>query len=740
LAARRYPWGNQITHDNANYQGTAGKDQWSKCAPVGGLQAGSFAPNDYGLYDMAGNVAEWCNDWYDGNYYDNAPAKNPPGPDTGPSRLLRGGTWDEPAKLLRLANRSSASPNARYRDAGFRCAVDSVPTDPDPDPDPDPDDSPDPDPGPDPEVTLIPAGWFEMGDHLDEMKKALPVHTVELDAFYMNVNEVTVGQFKQFVDQSDYEWWPDNDDRWSIVAKYSPTDDHPMVYVSWHDATAYADWAGKRLPTEAEWEYAARGGLAGKRYLWGDEITHNRANHYGIGGKDKWPKSAPVGSFAPNDYGLYDMAGNVAEWCRDWYDGNYYNQAPPQNPPGATEGSRRVLRGGSWMNTSRALRVANRSSARPETRYSDIGFRCVSESESRPTGPPEPAPPVSMKFSPIESVSVNQSFTVQVLMNRITNLAGWSFNLEYDPTILSLESVEEGNLLRVGDGTTFFQNGTVNEKEGTVTGLSSTYLGTGGVSNSGNLLTINLKPIRGGSGYLRLKETKFGDSKGQEIPIQVINTTVTVIAEHVPAPVPSVPSCDVNANGTVDIFDLILVAQLLGQESKTRADTNGDGSVNIFDMIIVAQCFGHGAAPSIVQQPVATFFMVENWIHLAENVDDGSEGFSQGISMLREILRSLKPEETVLMANYPNPFNPETWIAYHLSQDSAVVIRIYDTTGKIVRTLDMGLQTFGYYAGRDKSAHWDGRTDGGELASSGTYFYQIQAGDYQATRKMVILK
>jgi len=170
----------------------------------------------------------------------------------------------------------------------------------------------------------------------------------------------------------------------------------------------------------------------------------------------------------------------------------------------------------------------------------------------------------------------------------------------------------------------------------------------------------------------------------------------------------------------VDIFDLILVAQLLGQESKTRVDANGDGLVNIFDMIIVAQCFGQRTAPSIVQQPVATFSMVENWIHQAENVDDGSADFSQGISMLREILRSLKPEETVLMTNYPNPFNPETWMSYHLSQDSEVVIRIYDTTGKIIRTLNMGLQTFGYYVGRDKSAHWDERTDGGELVSSGT--------------------
>jgi len=195
----------------------------------------------------------------------------------------------------------------------------------------------------------------------------------------------------------------------------------------------------------------------------------------------------------------------------------------------------------------------------------------------------------------------------------------------------------------------------------------------------------------------------------------------------------------VDANGTVHI-DLIVVAQVFGQESKTRADTNGDEVVNISDLIVVAQCFGQGAAPAMAKQPIAVFSMVENWIRLAEQANDKSTEFSQGISVLREILESLKPEETVLMANYPNPFNPETWIPYHLGQDSAVVINIYDTTGKIVRTLDMGFQSFGYYASRDRLAYWDGRTEDGEQVSSGTYFYQIEAGDYTETREMVMLK
>ena len=150
-------------------------------------------------------------------------------------------------------------------------------------------------------MALIPAGAFEMGDALNEaesyMDRSRPVHTVTLDGFYMDKTEVTVGQFKAFRDDSNYSW----DGSWDIVATKSRTDDHPMVHVSWDDAVAYAEWAGKRLPTEAEWEYAARGRLVGQRYPWGNELTHDNANYQGKGGIDQWNmQTAPVGSFANN--------------------------------------------------------------------------------------------------------------------------------------------------------------------------------------------------------------------------------------------------------------------------------------------------------------------------------------------------------------------------------------------------------------------------------------------------------
>ena len=110
--------------------------------------------------------------------------------------------------------------------------------------------------------------------------------------------------------------------------------DYPMIFVSWHDAVAYAKWAGKRLPTEAEWEYSVRGGLTGKRYSWGDQISHEQANYSGVRSFDMWEKCSPVGSFVANSYGLSDMAGNVWEWCNDWYAEDSYSISLDKDPIG----------------------------------------------------------------------------------------------------------------------------------------------------------------------------------------------------------------------------------------------------------------------------------------------------------------------------------------------------------------------------------------------------------------------
>ena len=226
------------------------------------------------------------------------------------------------------------------------------------------------------EMILIPSGTFDIEDHSGKDKAAVR-RTVLLDSFYMDVHEVTVGQFKQFVDQSGYNYGGN----WSEVNKHSLGDDHPMICVNWNDATAYAEWSGKRLPTEAEWEKAARGGLNGKLYVWGDDMkfANLHANFFGVQGKDQWDETtAPVGSFFSNGFGLYDMAGNAYEWCADWYSKDYYLDAPYKNPLRPNSGERRVLRGGSWTSDTTFLRLSNRFDSFPNDRYNNIGFRCVS--------------------------------------------------------------------------------------------------------------------------------------------------------------------------------------------------------------------------------------------------------------------------------------------------------------------------------------------------------------------------
>ena len=182
-------------------------------------------------------------------------------------------------------------------------------------------------------------------------------------SLWVDTTEVTVGQFKKFLKSTDYTF---DGELWAEVYEVSPTDKHPMVNVNWYDAIAYAKWVGRRLPTEEEWEFAARGGLVGKEFPWGDDeaVARDYANYKGTDGKDKWGRTtAPVGSFRPNGYGLFDMAGNVWEWCQDWY---------------SEDKIFRVLRGGSWVISADYLRAAARSYNVSSNTFDSDGFRCVS--------------------------------------------------------------------------------------------------------------------------------------------------------------------------------------------------------------------------------------------------------------------------------------------------------------------------------------------------------------------------
>jgi len=277
-------------------------------------------------------------------------------------------------------------------------------------------------------MVLIPAGTFQMGDTIgDGYSNDRPVHTVTLSAFHMDKCEVTKALWDEV-----YQWAISR----PVELRYNFDNagsgnaaNHPVHTVNWYDmvkwcnarsekegrvvayytsagkTTVYRtgqvdvqnDWvrweAGYRLPTEAEWEYAARGGLSGRRFPWGDTISHSQANYYSSSSysydvsptrkyhptydEGESPYTSPVGSFGANGYGLYDMAGNVWEWCWDWWSGGYYGSSPAFNPRGPVGGSYRVTRGGSWNYFAWGCRVAYRYGRWPGVRDDYDGFRSV---------------------------------------------------------------------------------------------------------------------------------------------------------------------------------------------------------------------------------------------------------------------------------------------------------------------------------------------------------------------------
>ena len=210
--------------------------------------------------------------------------------------------------------------------------------------------------------------------------------------------------------------------------------------------------------------------------------------------------------------------------------------------------------------------------------------------------------------------------------------------------------------------------------------------------------------------------------------------------------VPQTPPWDINSDGIVDNHDLILVSENFGTKDPThpKVDVNKDGQVDIVDLLIVAVHFGESANPEAPAAPLKIpsehLNLVDAWITEARLADDGSDLFRKGISTLERLVSSILPTETVLLPNYPNPFNPETWIPYDLARDAEVQIHIYNLKGESIRRLSLGFQTAGTYRTPSRAAYWDGRNSIGEPVASGIYFYTLQAGNVKATRQMVIIK
>jgi formylglycine-generating enzyme required for sulfatase activity len=348
-------------------------------ASLGGLKK----PNAFGLYDMHGNVWEWCHDYYERHYYTQSPEKDPTGPIQGSFRVLRGGCWLLGSLLQRSAMRHSEDAVRRDALQGFRVVLES-------------DDSTQSTPPSVPTtaprkesitntigMTLneVPAGSFMMGSHATKEGRGDDEHQHKITiskAFYMQTTEVTQGQWKAVMET----------EPWKGQSFVKEGANYPVVQVSWDDAVSYckrlSEKEGKtyRLPTEAEWEYACRAGTT-TTWSFGDDekalgdYAWHKKNTLNIGER----YAHPVELKKPNAFGLYDMHGNIYEWCYDYYNANYYKQSLEQDPKGPATGSSHSFRGGSWFDLTIRTSTAFRNKNIPDFRNHDIGFRIVLEAD-----------------------------------------------------------------------------------------------------------------------------------------------------------------------------------------------------------------------------------------------------------------------------------------------------------------------------------------------------------------------
>ena len=352
-------------------------------------------------------------------------------------------------------------------------------------------------------------------------------------------------------------------------------------------------------------------------------------------------------------------------------------------------------------------------------------------------------PGVGYTFSK-SPIHTGDTFTLDISAKEVLDLAGWQFDIAFDPTALEAINVTEGNFLKTG-GTTFFQGGTIDNASGKITGLSAIRLSTSGVSGTGTLLQVTFKAKSAGETELALQNFQFGAITGEPFPAGPHEVRIVVEGQ--------LATGDVNRDGQVSILDLILIARQLGKRVPVNSpvDLNRDGVVSILDLILASQAIGStttSAAPVALNPDFIGTVGAESigaatiaaWIAQARLEDDGSHPFKQGIANLQNLLASLIPEKTALLANYPNPFNPETWIPYQLAEPAEVRLTIYDMNGELVRRLAVGHQAAGMYQSRSRAVYWDGRNHLGESVASGLYFYTLTADKFTATRRMLILK
>ncbi|MDE0317611.1 MAG: cohesin domain-containing protein [Candidatus Poribacteria bacterium] len=349
-------------------------------------------------------------------------------------------------------------------------------------------------------------------------------------------------------------------------------------------------------------------------------------------------------------------------------------------------------------------------------------------------------PIVSISPDSVTSLTVGDELAFDVKITNSKNLSGYQATIEFDPDALEYIETKYGDFLSGGVPV----QPIANQDSGTVQ-LASLSL-SGDVSNGdGTLATIKFKVKAIRTSKLGLRDVLLSNPEGNKSyawieGAQLLKSVVTEDGESIICSTNI--SEDVNKDCVVNIQDLVLVATKFGHRGGIAEDVNGDGRVDIIDLVLVAGAFENTAsAPAVYAdaQEMLSSFNVQQWLHEARKINLKDPTFRRGILMLEQLTTAL-PKETALLPNYPNPFNPETWIPYQLAEPTSVTVSIYSADGTLIRTLGLGNQAAGLYQNRSRAAYWDGKNDSGESVASGIYFYTLIAGKFSATRKMLILK
>ena len=352
---------------------------------------------------------------------------------------------------------------------------------------------------------------------------------------------------------------------------------------------------------------------------------------------------------------------------------------------------------------------------------------------------------VSISPSQALSPAVREQLTFSLNIANGENVAGYQATVLFDDSALDYVRSANGDYL-LADA--FFGKPIVDYNqlgetsfgdpiwEASVTLAANTFAGAG--NGDGTLATLTFKVVDFKASTLTLSQFYLVDSDGKRWETLIENAEVV----EPPEPQDKVFG-DIDRDGAVNIQDLLIVNARFGQREQNSADVNGDGIVNIVDLVLVASAFdAEAGAPSAHPQALGLLNVadVQDWLSQAHQLALTDPAYLRGMTMLEQFLAALIPKETALLPNYPNPFNPETWIPYRLVEDAFVTLTIYDGNGQVVRTLDVGHQIAAFYESRTKAIYWEGKNEFGEEVASGIYFYNLTADDYSATRKMLIIK